>query len=348
MVPASVPPAPSLPGVGQVFAAATAVAVVAELFPGAGSATAFVTVAVLLIAVATAVPGLTRTRRIKTELWPAASDASVHEMPPVPPTAGVEQDQACALPIERNVVLAGTVSASVTPIAVAGPAFETVIVYAMSRPAATGSGRSLLVTPTLALAAGDTTVVVIASVLSAGTLSTLLLWIVGVVESTVPFGVVDGTFTTIVKLESVPSWSAAEQRTVSLVPTGGVTQVHVLEPPVTAAETNVVPAGRTCVSTGFVAVPDAVSTRYVYVRFPPAVSGSGASVTPPPPGARTRMSTAVAALTDSSQIGPSVSVRGKAFDDEAGVYCAQSVVLGGGLPAAGAPVRSWSPVAGGW
>jgi hypothetical protein len=35
-------------------------------------------------------------------------------------------------------------------------------------------------------------------------------------------------------------------------------------------------------------------------------------------------------------------------DCEGGVYCAQTVVSGGGLPAAGAPVRFWTPVATGW
>ena len=52
----------------------------------------------------------------------------MQEIPPVPPTAGVVHDQACALPIERKVVPAGTVSVSTRLSAVAGPAFETVIV----------------------------------------------------------------------------------------------------------------------------------------------------------------------------------------------------------------------------
>ena len=122
------PGVPSLPGVGQVLAAATVVVVVAELLPATGSVTAFVTLAVLVIVVPAAVPAFTRTRRISTELRPEASDASVQVMPPVPPTAGVVHDQGCALPIERKVVFAGTVSVSVTLSAVAGPAFETVIV----------------------------------------------------------------------------------------------------------------------------------------------------------------------------------------------------------------------------
>ena len=75
----------------------------------------------------------------------------------------------------------------------------------------------------------------------------------------------------------------------------------------------------------------------------PAVTGSGASV-----GASSLRSETAAALTAIWQSGPRVSVRVYVADWEAGVYCAQTVVSGGGLPAAGAPVRFRTPVAGGW
>ena len=75
----------------------------------------------------------------------------------------------------------------------------------------------------------------------------------------------------------------------------------------------------------------------------PAVTGSGASV-----GVRRLRSTAGAAFTASWHTGPSVSLRGQVADCDAGVYCAQTVVLGGGVPATGAPVRLRTPVAAGW
>jgi hypothetical protein len=110
------------------LAAATVVGAVAELFPATGSAIVLATVAVFVMVEPTAAPASTRTRSVTAEIWPEVSEARAQETVPVPPTAGVVQVQPLGVETERKVVLAGTASVRVTPIAVAGPLFVATIV----------------------------------------------------------------------------------------------------------------------------------------------------------------------------------------------------------------------------
>jgi hypothetical protein len=127
-MPDSVPPTPSLPGVGQVLAAATVVVAEAELLPGTGSTIVLETEALFVIVEPAVAPASTRTLRVAAESWPEGREARVQETLPVPPTAGVVQLQPPGVETERKVVLVGTASVSVTTSAVAGPLLVTTIV----------------------------------------------------------------------------------------------------------------------------------------------------------------------------------------------------------------------------
>ena len=89
-----------------------------------GSLVDDVTVAVLLIAVPAAVPDGTFRTTVKLD-DPAAKLALVQLIAPVPPEAGVVQDQPVGTVIELNVVLAGVVSVRLALLAVLGPALVT-------------------------------------------------------------------------------------------------------------------------------------------------------------------------------------------------------------------------------
>ena len=234
------------------FAAATVVVAVAVLLPGAGSGTAFETDTVFVIVEPGVAPRLTRTRRVTTDDWPEGRLASEQETVPVPPTAGDVQLQPGAVETDRNVVFAGIASVRTTASAVAGPLFVAVSVYVRSCPAGTGSGVSTWVTATFALAAGEATVVAMATASSVGSTSVPPLVVVTALFRTVPFATVESTRTTTVKVTVVPVAKLGfEQRTVPAEPTGGVTQD---QPAGGVAETNVVPGGRTSVTEAFEAV----------------------------------------------------------------------------------------------
>ena len=67
------------------------------------------------------------TTTVIVALPPAASEAMLHVMVPVPPTAGVLQENP-APEAETNVVFAGTVSVTETACAALGPALLTAMV----------------------------------------------------------------------------------------------------------------------------------------------------------------------------------------------------------------------------
>ena len=77
--------------------------------------------------------------------------------------------------------------------------------------------------PTFAWAVGEATVVVMVAELFAGVGSTSALWVVTVLDRTVPFAIVVGTLTITVKVRLVVVWVGPEQRSVPPVPTGGAT-----------------------------------------------------------------------------------------------------------------------------
>lgn len=105
---------------------ATTVEAEAELLPAVGSLVADVTAGLFEIVVPAAVATFTFTTNGKLLTLPDARVVAVQEILPVPPTAGVTQDQPTGTPSETNVVFAGTVSVSESVAAAAGPLFVTV------------------------------------------------------------------------------------------------------------------------------------------------------------------------------------------------------------------------------
>lgn len=104
------------------------VVVAAVLLAGVGSGVGDEALAVLVIVVPAAVPGLTRTTRVIAAGVPVERLPVVHETLPVPPTAGDVQVQPLGAVTERNVVLVGTASVSVTLAALLGPLLVTPMV----------------------------------------------------------------------------------------------------------------------------------------------------------------------------------------------------------------------------
>src|SRR6266508_2427850 len=140
----------------------TTVVVLAVLFAEFGSVVEEDTVAVLLITVPLAVPGLTFTTSVNDAEVEAASAPIVQVWVPVPPNTNDEQLHPAAGVNERKVVFAGITSLRVTAgvaserevfDAAFGPALVTVIVYVMFDPATTGSGESTFETERSAVAA---------------------------------------------------------------------------------------------------------------------------------------------------------------------------------------------------
>src|SRR5688572_7654928 len=107
--------------------APTVVVATALSLPGFGSVVAEVTVAVLLITVASKVDAMTLTTSVNTAL-PMVMLGVLHEIAPVPPTEGVVHDQPAGDASETNVVLDGTLSLSDAEVALLGPALLTVMV----------------------------------------------------------------------------------------------------------------------------------------------------------------------------------------------------------------------------
>jgi hypothetical protein len=113
------------------------------LFAGTVSVVAEEIVAVFVIE--PVAPATTLTTSVKTAL-PGASVATVQEIAPFDPTAGVVHDQPPGDESDTNVVLAGRGSDNATVAALLGPALLTVIVYVRFVPGVTGSGASVFVT----------------------------------------------------------------------------------------------------------------------------------------------------------------------------------------------------------
>src|SRR5438093_13635725 len=106
-------------------ASATTSAAVALLLAAFGSATAELTVTVLLIAVPAAVPAFTFNTKEKLP-DPGATLGFVQVIVPVPPTTGtVPQVHPAGGVIDWNVVLGGVVSVKLAVVAALGPAFVT-------------------------------------------------------------------------------------------------------------------------------------------------------------------------------------------------------------------------------
>lgn len=97
----------------------------AVLFAGFGSEAADETLTEFVILVPGLVAGATVTTREKVEMVFAATVGFVHVS--TPPTGGGQIHPAGTVS-ETNVVLAGSVSVSLTPVAEAGPLFVTVTV----------------------------------------------------------------------------------------------------------------------------------------------------------------------------------------------------------------------------
>src|SRR4051812_25770913 len=107
--------------------AVTVVVAVALLLPGVGSLVDDDTVAVFETTVPPAVARFTAATRVKIAL-PTGSEPMLHEIVPLPPTAGVVRAQPPPGGGETNVVPAGSVSERLTVAALLGPALLTVIV----------------------------------------------------------------------------------------------------------------------------------------------------------------------------------------------------------------------------
>jgi hypothetical protein len=115
------------PALAQSSAAVpTTVVVVAVLLAELGSVVAEDTVAVFVITVPLAVPGLTFTTSVNDAELNAASVAMVQVWVPVPPTGSGGQLHPAAAVTETKVVLAGITSLRVTDVAASGPSFRTV------------------------------------------------------------------------------------------------------------------------------------------------------------------------------------------------------------------------------
>jgi hypothetical protein len=211
------------------------------------------TVAVLLI-----IPGMVVATTIEIVAeFPSVTVPRLQLTGPVPlqlPWLGV---------LETHVTLPGKVSATMTPVAVLGPVFVTVIVYVRFSPTtSTGSGESAL---RIDRSADALTVVLSLSLLLPGT----------------------GSFTledTLAVLVIVPpSLGAVAVMVISGAgPTAKLARVQVIPRqlhPVPLAVAPVTPAGSVSVTLTLVAVlgPLFVTVR-VYVRFWPTTTGSGASV----------------------------------------------------------------------
>lgn len=109
-------------------AVATTTFTVALLLVGFGSLVVALTFAVSEITVPDGVPAVTWSTGLKVAVAPKASDAMVQVMVPVPPTAGVTQDQPAGVGKDTKVVFAGNVSVKLTVAAAAGPLFVTTCV----------------------------------------------------------------------------------------------------------------------------------------------------------------------------------------------------------------------------
>src|SRR5215213_4144034 len=105
----------------------TVVVAVPLLLAPFGSVVVVAAVAVFVMTVPSATAAPTLTTSVNTAL-PGARVAFVHEMLPVPPTAGAVHDQPPGDASETNVVIAGTVSLRLTVLALLGPALLTVMV----------------------------------------------------------------------------------------------------------------------------------------------------------------------------------------------------------------------------
>jgi hypothetical protein len=108
--------------------AATVVVAVALSLPPFGSATAPAMVAVFVITVAPGVPASTATASVNTSLPAFAKVAMLHVTVPVPPTAGVTQDQPAGVASDWKVVPAGSGSVIVTVVESFGPLLLAVMV----------------------------------------------------------------------------------------------------------------------------------------------------------------------------------------------------------------------------
>lgn len=175
-----------------------------------------------------------------------------------------EHDQPAGGVRETNDVPTGIVSDSVTEAASLGPGFVTVIVYVMLPPAATGSGESLFAidrsaeTTTCVLA--DAEVVALRPFALVLNVTTFVI---------VPAGVDGLTFTTSVNCTCVPA-------NIVFVVQSIVAPVPHDQPGGALSDTNVVDAGSVSISSPESRSVAPAVTVIVYVRFDPAVTGSGA------------------------------------------------------------------------
>ena len=160
---------------------------------------------------------------------------------PVPPTAGVVHVQPVGAEPPTNVVPVGIVPDTVTVVAVAGPAFETVKLNVTLFPAYTGYGVAELVT--LRLFCVELATVVLAEArLLLGNASVVFEPTSAEFVITVPDAVAAGTVTVSVKVV-VPAFAsdAFVHEIVPAAPTAGVVQVHAV--PVCAIDLKVVVPG---------------------------------------------------------------------------------------------------------
>jgi hypothetical protein len=146
---------------------------------------------------------------------PLASDAMLHVIMPVPPTAGAAQlnEGPLVCVAETNVVPAGVVSVSCTLAASDGPAFATVTVYVMSVPGATAAGP-FFVTLTSALAA--TVAVVVAEFVGVGSVVDEVT--VAVFAIVLPLGAEDAMSTTMSNVAVLPAESVAIEQLIVAPP----------------------------------------------------------------------------------------------------------------------------------
>src|SRR6185295_12082205 len=146
----------------------------------------------------------------------------------------------------------------------------------MLLPAKTGSGVSVLVTARSAIAL---TVVVAVPVLLPGVGSVVTAAPTALLVIVVPFGVPEFTLTTIENVAVSPAATVAlENTTLPVPPTAGALMLQPL-PVVTAADTNVVLAGTASVTvTVWASLGPLLTKLIVYVRFAPALTGSGESL----------------------------------------------------------------------
>jgi hypothetical protein len=118
----------------QVPGSVSVVGATAVLLPGAGSVFALEAVKAAML-VPLPAQTLTFTTIVKLTLPVAASEGAVHEIAPVPPTAGFVQLHPTGGAIDWNVVLGGVAPLSCALAAALGPPFVTDTVYAMLCPA---------------------------------------------------------------------------------------------------------------------------------------------------------------------------------------------------------------------